>query len=560
MKNKLQTLFMALMTLGAIHHAAAQGTAFTYQGRLNDSGQCANGYYNFQFTLYGTPSGGTVLFDTLPSDNTLNVLVTNGLFTVTLDFGPGVFTGASYYLQTAVATNTSSSYTPLAPRTQILPVPYAVYAETANTITGTVPGSQVTGSISAGQLPSTVVVENESSVTLGSLTVSGSTSLQSMDLSIPAIINAGSASFLYGDANGNFVAGLYSDDAAFGSYGSGNTVVGSGASSYTSDNTIIGYNSGNGGSENTAVGWESMYLASGSGNTAFGWQSLYAGSGSYNTAFGYDALPGALAMTGTYNIALGEHAGGNYTSSESDNIDIGNAGVAGESKIIHLGNDQTDTYFTGNLHAPGGMILDSTGADTGTLSNAWSLTFGGAPPYTGEGIGSVRVSGQNDSYGLDFYTDFTKRLVIQNGGNVGIGTTSPSSLLTVAGQISCQSITITSDRNAKEDFASVDPRSVLEKVSTLSVTQWRYKQDTNGFKHIGPMAQDFQAAFGLNGADDRHISVVDEGGVALAAIQGLNEKLEDTRAENAALKRQNDSLAKQLNDLARVVQSLADKK
>jgi cell division protein FtsB len=74
------------------------------------------------------------------------------------------------------------------------------------------------------------------------------------------------------------------------------------------------------------------------------------------------------------------------------------------------------------------------------------------------------------------------------------------------------------------------------------------------------MAQDFQAAFGLNGADDTHISVVDEGGVALAAIQGLNQKLEDTRAENAALKRQNDSLAKQLNDLARVVQSLAEKK
>jgi hypothetical protein len=227
--------------------------------------------------------------------------------------------------------------------------------------------------------------------------------------------------------------------------------------------------------------------------------------------------------------------------------------------MIYLGdpNVQTDTYLAGNLHAPGGMILDSAGADTGALSAAWSLTFGGAPPYAGEGIGSVRVSGQNDSYGLDFYTDFAKRLVIQNGGNVGIGTANPSSLLTVAGQISCQSITVTSDRNAKEDFASVDPRSVLEKVSTLPVTQWRYKQDTNGVNHIGPMAQDFQAAFGLNGADSTHISVVDEGGVALAAIQGLNQKLE---AENAALKRQNDALAKQLNDLARAVRSLAEEK
>jgi hypothetical protein len=57
------------------------------------------------------------------------------------------------------------------------------------------------------------------------------------------------------------------------------------------------------------------------------------------------------------------------------------------------------------------------------------------------------------------------------------------------------------------------------------------------------MAQDFHAAFGLNGADDKHISVVDEGGVALAAIQGLNQKLDEKAAEIQTLKQQNDSLA-----------------
>ena len=79
-------------------------------------------------------------------------------------------------------------------------------------------------------------------------------------------------------------------------------------------------------------------------------------------------------------------------------------------------------------------------------------------------------------------------------------------------------------------------------------------------QHIGPMAQDFHAAFGLNGADDKHISVVDEGGVALAAIQGLNQKLNEKDAEIQDLKRQNDSLAKQLNHLESVVESLADRK
>jgi septal ring factor EnvC (AmiA/AmiB activator) len=74
-------------------------------------------------------------------------------------------------------------------------------------------------------------------------------------------------------------------------------------------------------------------------------------------------------------------------------------------------------------------------------------------------------------------------------------------------------------------------------------------------RHVGPMAQDFQAAFGLNGSDDKHISVVDESGVALAAIQGLNQKLEETRAElkrrdveNAELKARLEKIEQRLNE------------
>jgi hypothetical protein len=100
-----------------------------------------------------------------------------------------------------------------------------------------------------------------------------------------------------------------------------------------------------------------------------------------------------------------------------------------------------------------------------------------------------------------------------------------------------------SDRNSKEAFTAINPRTVLEKVSALPITEWKYKVEAGGTEHIGPMAQDFHAAFGLNGADDKHISTVDESGVALAAIQGLNEKinekdarLQDQAAEIADLK------------------------
>src|SRR5208337_2635435 len=83
---------------------------------------------------------------------------------------------------------------------------------------------------------------------------------------------------------------------------------------------------------------------------------------------------------------------------------------------------------------------------------------------------------------------------------------------------------------------AVNAREVLAKVASLPVTEWNYKTDHKSVQHIGPMAQDFQAAFHLS-TDDKHISVVDEGGVALAAIQGLNQKLNEKDAEIQDLKR-----------------------
>src|ERR1043165_5974157 len=103
-----------------------------------------------------------------------------------------------------------------------------------------------------------------------------------------------------------------------------------------------------------------------------------------------------------------------------------------------------------------------------------------------------------------------------------------------------------SDRNAKEKFEAISTREVLDKVASLSVSRWSYKTDPET-RHVGPMAQDFHAAFNV-GTDDKHIGLGDEGGVALAAIQGLNEKVEtenaELRAENAELKQRLERLEK----------------
>ncbi|MGH2614267.1 MAG: tail fiber domain-containing protein [Thermomicrobiales bacterium] len=95
-------------------------------------------------------------------------------------------------------------------------------------------------------------------------------------------------------------------------------------------------------------------------------------------------------------------------------------------------------------------------------------------------------------------------------------------------------IPITSDRALKANFGSVDRQDMLQRVRNLPISTWNYTSDDPAVRHIGPMAQDFVAAFGV-GSDDRHIHPIDGQGVALAAIQGLAVELERLREENAAL-------------------------
>ena len=104
-----------------------------------------------------------------------------------------------------------------------------------------------------------------------------------------------------------------------------------------------------------------------------------------------------------------------------------------------------------------------------------------------------------------------------------------------------------SDRNLKTDIEAVNSTEVLEGVLSLPVSTWAFTNAVNT-RHIGPMAQDFHAAFGL-GQDDKTIGPRDANGVALAAIQGLNQKLE---VKNAALE-------KEVAELKALVQTLAAK-
>ena len=92
--------------------ALAQGTAFTYQGRLNDGAAPASGSYDFRFRVASDPFANDYA---APAILTNSVPVANGLFAVTLDFGGGVFTGGGRWLEIALRTNGAGAYSTLSP-------------------------------------------------------------------------------------------------------------------------------------------------------------------------------------------------------------------------------------------------------------------------------------------------------------------------------------------------------------------------------------------------------------------------------------------------------------
>ena len=141
MKTKVKLHFLLLTLLSLSGFAHAQGTAIGYQGRLNDGARPATGLYEFNFKVFDVEAGGLALTNTVVRNA---VPTTNGVFSVSLDFGAGVFTGAARWLEISVRTNGVGALSILAPRTPLLPTPYSIFAGSA--------GNVANGSVTANQL------------------------------------------------------------------------------------------------------------------------------------------------------------------------------------------------------------------------------------------------------------------------------------------------------------------------------------------------------------------------------------------------------------------------
>ena len=399
----LSLLFAGLVALEAL----AQGTAFTFQGRLNDGAAPATGHYDLRFTLQDAATAGSQIAGPL---TLVPVGVTNGLFTVRLDFGLGVFNGAARWVQIGVRTNGSAvAHTVLSPRQPVTAAPYAVMA------------GNITGNLPDAQLSANVPKLNANQTFSGNLNLNGSGSL-----------GIGTASPL--DAKLDLEGTLRLNDfdlwlrpGTDRNHGIGYRSTASGRG--VDGPFVYGFNGGAlgvSGPDSVALAWDF------NGNI---WVSNHLDAASLNVrnsanvggrlGFGSATrqmlnLWGTVYGMGVQNNTLYQRSDGNFAwfLGGSHTNASGLPGFGGRRQMLLSDN--------GDLYVRQSIVVDDDGLSDG--NSRPGLIFG---PGSGEAVASVRGTNGVNRYGLDFYTGFQKRLSIANNGNVGINTTAPGGLLDV---------------------------------------------------------------------------------------------------------------------------------
>ena len=194
-KSILHNLFIGLMficlTAGSV---LAQSTAFTYQGKLTDSSVAANGTFQMTFSLFDALSDGNQVASTITNSS---VLVTQGVFSVELNFGANAFAGPDRFLEIAVKRNGGDPFTVLAPRQKILSAPFAIKSKSSETATTANSANQLDG------LPSSRFVQLDAN---GDVAI-GTTSTGSK-LTVAGVIESTIGGIKFPDATTQTTAGL----------------------------------------------------------------------------------------------------------------------------------------------------------------------------------------------------------------------------------------------------------------------------------------------------------------------------------------------------------------
>lgn len=317
--------------------------------------------------------------------------------------------------------------------------------------------------------------------------------------------------------SGSTVSGGSNNSAS----GVGSTVAGGSTNIASNQSTTVG-----GGSGNTASGFGST-VGGGASNTASGFASAVSG-GSFNCAGGTGSWAGGTRAKVRPGTGSGAPGGG------CNGVEV-RADPEGDLGSFVWADSQSADFVT---NGPNQFLVR---ADGGVMFNTNTLVQ--------PGIDDFVFAARSAASGGD--ADVDLRLLTRSGRSVDLFVSDGDGTLAVFSNVAAGSAsrlaisgpggaatlsnggtwTNASSRAFKEGFSAVDPQQVLQSLVALPISTWNYSGSTEGL-HMGPVAEDFKAAFGLSG-DGRSIATVDADGVALAAIQGLNAKLE---AENAALR------------------------
>lgn len=548
-----------LLTVSSVF-ADDVGTAFTYQVEITDGGVLVNGDCDFEFTLWNDPVS-TDPADQLGPTLTPTINIIDGRFKVNLDFGADRFTGSPRFLKIQVCCPSvcAPGYTELVPRQELLPAPYALALPALRTTPSghaSFPGSSnvIGGHHSNNAAPGTA------GGTIGGGGDSGASA--NSVASIFATVGGG----ISNTASGQFstVGGGVNNTASF-----NDSTVGGGE-----DNTASGdFSTVSGGHFNTAsqrfstVGGGDLNVASGLRSTVGGGRDNGASDTTSTVSGGQEnraSGPGSTVSGGQGNMASGHVStigggGGNMASGLNSTVAGGNTNVAsGQSSTVGggVGNtasgSSTSTVSGGFSNTASGEASTVAGGSTNTASGIGSTVSGGQS-CTASGEVSF-AAGRNakanhkgtwvwaDSVNVNLTSTGDNQFLVRASGGMWFGTTNSPSIpagrfintstgayLTTGG-----TWTNSSDRDKKENVTPVDTGEVLARVLSVPISRWNYKDEGQSIDHMGPMAQDFHAAFGL-GDSEKSIATIDADGVAMAAIQGLYQVVQEKDAQITAL-------------------------
>ena len=432
MKARILLLAVCCCFLTTFTSVFAQ-TAFTYQGQVMNSNSPAHGTYDLTFKLWNASSGGSQVGSTITASGTV---ITNGLFTVILDFG-GQFNGTTYWLELGVRTNGAVSFSTLSPRQQLTPTPYAIFAEGGNAagLTGSIPSGDLAGvngggliglnasQLTIGTVPNAVLPADVALLDAASQTFTGVNSFSgnislldpTKSITFPATGGANSPMIqMFASGTGNADRMVIAHSPFYPTWGlqyqdipdrfnflSGGTPVMS---------INLGFPHGVGiGITNPSALFEVNGTATVDGILRI---NDGAGAGYFTDAiFGPWGYVGGEQHSINFDDAIG-HVGSLIVGYNGNGyFSVGNLYTAG----AHQNNTASFTVF-GN----GDVNIDPANLNNGLINdgttNSSGLTFGSG---SGEGIASKRTAGGNQ-YGLDFYTSFTKRLSVYNAGGVSL--------------------------------------------------------------------------------------------------------------------------------------------